>query len=241
MELITIIIAIIAIIVINSMMKVNIKKIEEIALNKQLNNIAKKYPSNKEICKTILEKLDNKTTKTEEDNTSNATLYIAIQDKITIGNMYDSFTRIQTIAHECLHSIQDRKMLIFNFIFSNIYLLYFFIICILVIMMELSNTTTILLSNILLILSFVYYVVRIFLENDAMIKAEYLAKDYMEEYNSACQESSKKQRIISEEEMKKIAKGFREVNDGIIKETNCSIFIKIMIKVVIFNVLALIF
>ena len=132
------------------------------------------------------------------------------------------------MAHECLHSIQDRKMLIFNFIYSNIYIMYFVVICILAIINKLPNE--IMFSNILLILSFIYYVIRIFLENDAMIKAEYVAKEYMEEQN-----------ISSPEEIKKVCDGFRKLNDGCIKGTNCSLFVKIMIKVVIFNVLALIF
>lgn len=228
MELIIIIVAIIAIIVVATMMNMNVKKLEKIALNPELNEIANKYPNNKDICKSILEKLGNKTTKIEEDEKSESTLYIAIQDKISIGNTHESFTRIQTMAHECLHSVQDRRMLIFNFIYSNIYLLYFFVICVLVIIKKLPNKM--MFSNILLILGFVYYAVRIFLENDAMIKAEYVAKEYMEE-----------QEISSKEEIEKVVQGFKELNAGCIKGTNCSLFIKIMIKVVIFSVLALIF
>ena len=186
MELIIIIVAIIAIIVVATMMNMNVKKLEKIALNPELNEIANKYPNNKDICKSILEKLGNKTTKIEEDEKSESTLYIAIQDKISIGNTHESFTRIQTMAHECLHSVQDRRMLIFNFIYSNIYLLYFFVICVLVIIKKLPNKM--MFSNILLILSFVYYAVRIFLENDAMIKAEYVAKEYMEEQGISSKE-----------------------------------------------------
>lgn len=228
MELIIILIAIIAIIIVSAMMKMNVKELETIALNAELNEIAQKYPKNTEICKSILKKLGNETTKIEEDITSDATLYIAIQDKISIGNTHDSFTRIQTMAHECLHSIQDKKMLIFNFVYSNIYIVYFVVICILAIINKLSNE--IMFSNILLILSFIYYVIRVFLENDAMIKAEYVAKEYIEEQN-----------ISSLDEIKKICNGFKMLNEGCVKGTNCSLFIKIMIKVVIFNVLALIF
>lgn len=228
MELIIILIAIIAIIIVSAMMKMNVKELETIALNAELNEIAQKYPKNTEICKSILKKLGNETTKIEEDITSDATLYIAIQDKISIGNTHDSFTRIQTMAHECLHSIQDKKMLIFNFAYSNVYIMYFVVICILTIINKLPNE--IMFSNILLILSFIYYVIRIFLENDAMIKAEYVAKEYIEEQN-----------ISSLDEIKKICNGFKMLNEGCVKGTNCSLFIKIMIKVVIFNVLALIF
>lgn len=228
MELIIIIVAIIAIITINLMMKINIKKLKEIATNTELNEITKKYSSNKEICKTILKKLGNEKVKIEENEESDSTLYIAIQDKISIGNTHNSFTRIQTMAHECLHSIQDRKMLIFNFIYSNIYFLYFAIISILVIIKKLPNEM--LFSNILLIASFVYYVIRSYLENDAMIKAEYLAKEYMLEQN-----------ISSKEEIEKVVKGFKELNKWCIKGTNCSLFVNIMTKVIVFNVLALIF
>ncbi len=228
MELIIILVAIIAIIVVSIMMKANTKELEKIALNTELNEIAKKYPSNIEISKDILKKLGNQTTKIENDPNSEMTLYIAVQDKISIGNMHDSFTRIQTIAHECLHSIQDKKLLMFNFIYSNIYITYFTIISILVIVGRLSNEM--LFSNILLILSFIYYVIRTFLENDAMFKAEYLAKEYMEEHT-----------VVSKEETIKLCMGFKKLNDGCIKGTNCSLFVKIMIKVVIFNALALIF
>ncbi len=228
MELIIIIIAIIAIIIILFMMKTNVKELEQIALDKELNTISEKFPDNTEICKSILKKLGNETTQIEEDKKSEATLYIAIQDKISIGNTHKSFTRIQTIAHECLHSIQDRKMLIFNFIYSNIYLLYFAIICILVILKKIDNTM--MYSNIFLILSFIYYVVRVFLENDAMIKAQYIAREYMQE-----------QAVATEEEVDKIFKGFQNLNKGLIKGTNCNLFTGIMIKLVIFNALALIF
>lgn len=228
MELIIIIIAIIAIITIYFMMKTNAKELKEIALDQELNSIAEKFPDNTEICKAILKKIGNETTKIEEDKKSETTLYIAMQDKVSIGNTHESFTRIQTMAHECLHSIQDRKMLIFNFIYSNIYLIYFVITCVLVIVKKIENIM--LYSNIFLILSFIYYVVRVFLENDAMIKAQYIAREYMEE-----------QAIVKEEEINKVFNGFKKLNKGLIKSTNCNLFIGVMIKLVIFNALALIF
>lgn len=227
MELI-IITAIIAIIIVIILMPINIKKMNKIATDKELNEISEKYPDNTEICKEILLKLENTKTKIEENKDSESTLYVALQDKIYIGNTHGSFTRIQTIAHECLHSIQDRKLLIFNFIFSNIYLLYFVIICILVILKKLQNELVF--SNILLIISMLYYAIRMFLENDAMIKAEYLAKEYLNE-----------KQISNKKEIEKLKKGFQELNKGGIIATNSSLFIKIMLKVAVFNLLALIF
>lgn len=226
--IIIIIISIIAILVINSMMKINVKEIEKIALDEKLNKIASKYPDNTQICKQILKKLQNENVKIEEDKNSSSTLYIAIQNKISIGNTHESFTRIQTMAHECLHSIQDRKMLIFNFIYSNIYIIYYIITLILIILKKLQNEMLFL--NIFLILSFIYYVIRIYLENDAMIKAEYLTKEYMEE-----------QKISTKEEINQITEELKSINKKCIKGTNGNIFIKIMVKVVLFSVLALIF
>lgn len=226
--IIIIVISIIAILVIHFMMKINIKEIEKIALDENLNKITEKYPDNTQICKDILKKLKNENVKIEEDINSNSTLYIAIQNKISIGNTHNSFTRIQTMAHECLHSVQDRKMLIFNFIYSNIYILYYLVTLILLILKKLPNEMLFL--NIFLILSFIYYVVRIFLENDAMIKAEYLTKEYMEEKN-----------ISTKEEINLVVEGLKTINDKCIKGTNGSMFIKIMIKVILFSALALIF
>ena len=227
MEII-LIISILSIIIISILMNTSVKKLEKIALDEQLNQISDKYPSNTEICKTILRKLKNEKVKIEENKASESTMYIAVQDKISIGNTHKSFTRIQTMAHECLHSIQERKLLICNFIFSNIYLFYFVIMVILLVFKIIQNKMLFL--NIFLIISFIYYVVKIYLENDAMIKAEYLAKEYIEE-----------QKITTKEENAKLITGFKELNKGCIKATNCNIFINIMIKVVIFSILSLIF
>ena len=210
--------ALISSVVMILLMPINIKKLNKIAIDKELNKISEKYPDNMEICKEILKKMENEKTQIEENIESDSTLYIALQDKIYLGNMHGSFTRIQTIAHECLHSIQDRKVLIFNFIFSNIYILYFIISSILIIIKKLPNELVF--SNILLIISMLYYAIRMFLENDAMTKSEYLAKEYLKE-----------KKILDEEEVKKIGKGLEELNKGAIIATNSSLFIKIMLKV----------
>ena len=48
-------------------------------------------------------------------------------------------------------------------------------------------------------------------------------------------------KILDEEEVKKIGKGLEKLNKGAIVATNSSLFIKIMLKVAVFNLLALIF
>lgn len=226
--IIIILISVILAIVVGVVFSINIKKVKEIGMEENLNKLSEKYPSNLEICKDILKQLKNEDVKIEEDKEANTTLYIAATNKIFIADTKNSYTRIQTMAHECLHSIQDKKILMFNFIFSNIYILYFGTIMLLTIFKVLNNS--LLYLSIFLLLSMTYYMVRIFLENDAMIKAKYLAKEYMEEKG-----------ISTKEEIEKILDGFTRVNDVGIKAVNYQLFLEILIKVIIFGIVALIF
>ena len=200
---------------------VNMKKLKNMTNIEELDNISNKYPSNINICKEYLKKLNNENVQIEENVGSDATVYIAVTNKISIGNLKNSYTRIQTIAHECLHSIQDKKILLFNFIFSNIYILYYITICVLAIFKILPNKLVFL--SIYLLLSLVYYMVRIYLENDAMINAKYLAKEYMEEI-----------KISSKEEINKIVKEFGKINDIGIRCVNYKFFLNIIVKLLIF-------
>lgn len=222
--LIVAIIIVISIIILKYIFNYNKKELEHIADDKELDELAKKYPDNIEIAKNYLKMLKNETVTVEENKEAESSLYIAITNKISIANVRNSYTRIQTIAHECLHSIQDRKLLMFNFIFSNIYLLYFIIICILAILKWLPYKMLFL--AILLIAGMIYNLVRIFLENDAMIKARYLAKEYMEQ-----------KKISSKEEIDRIVAGFDKINNVGIKCTNYYFFLMIMVQVLIFTII----
>ena len=62
----------------------NIKKLKEISENKELDEIAQRYPENIEICKYYLKKLNNESVKIEEDKESNSTLYLVMSNKIFI-------------------------------------------------------------------------------------------------------------------------------------------------------------
>ena len=225
--LIIVLIALILIVVLAYIFCISKKKIIQIAENKELNEITKKYPTNIEICKKYLKKLKNENVKIEENENQEASLYIAMTNKIIIGNVNNTFTRIQTIAHECLHSVQDRKVLIFNFIFSNIYLIYYIIICMLALLNLLPLKMMFL--SIFLILSLVNYLVRMYLENDAMIKARFLAKEYMEE-----------EKISDKEEIEKVVKGFDELNKLGMKYIHYKFFFDIMIKILIFSIICMI-
>ena len=207
---------------------VKIKQLKQFEKDEYLDEIVSKYPENKVICKEILEKVNNNTVKIEEDTNSNATLYLVMSNKIFIANLNRSYTRIQTIAHECLHSIQDKKILWSNFIFSNLYLLYFGIIAILGIFKLLQSKM--LFISIFLVLGLVYYSIRTYLENDAMIKARFLAKEYMEEKN-----------ISTKKEIESVIKKYDELNDMGIKIVNFKFFEGIITKAVILSFIFLIF
>ena len=207
---------------------VRIKQLKKFEKDEYLDEIVSKYPENKVICKEILEKVNNNTVKIEEDTNSNATLYLVMSNKIFIANLNRSYTRIQTIAHECLHSIQDKKILWSNFIFSNLYLLYFGIIAILGIFKLLQSKM--LFISIFLVLGLVYYSIRTYLENDAMIKARFLAKEYMKEKN-----------ISTKKEIESVIKKYDELNDMGIKIVNFKFFEGIITKAVILSFIFLIF
>lgn len=222
------VVAVISIVILKYVFAFQMKELKKIGEDEKLDELAKAYPSNKELCKEYLRKLQNETVTIEENEETEASLYIAITNKISIGKIQKSYTRIQTIAHECLHSVQNRKLLLFNFIFSNIYLLYFIVICVLAIFKVLPSPM--LFVTIFLVLSMVYCLVRVFLENDAMIKAKYLAKEYMEE-----------KKISSTEEIQKLVAGFDKINEKGIKCTNYAFFRQVMIKLVILAVLCFLF
>ena len=171
--------------------------------------------------------MNNSTVKIVEDKEAKTSMYIALSDKIIIADVKRSYTRIQTIAHECLHSVQKRKMQVFNFIYSNIYLLYFIIVTILAILNKLQDSM--LYIAIMILFSYIYYFVRSYLENDAMIKAKYLAKEFMEEV-----------KISSDEEIDKIIKSYEKLNDIGIKTVNYQLMLETLIKVIILAIVFLI-
>lgn len=221
--LIVAIIILIIVVILKCVFEYKLKNLKELGKDKELDKLADKYPENIDMCKSYLKMLNNDKVEVEENKESETSLYIAVTNKISIANVRNTYTRIQTIAHECLHSVQDRKLLMFNFWFSNIYLIYFLIICILEIFNVLPYKNIFLI--ILILLSFVYYMVRAFLENDAMIKAKYLAKEYMENI-----------KISTKEEIEKIVSGFEKINNKGIKCINYNLFLGCMIKILIFTI-----
>lgn len=222
-----IIVSFVLLIILGIIFELNVKKIKEIGENKELDNLTKAFPDNIEICNKILDKLGNKNVKIKEDKESKTSLYVVINNTITIANIKDSFTRIQTIAHECIHSTQSKKMLWFNFIFTNIYILYFLIIVILALLKV--NVDEMLLLAILILMGSVQYCIRSMLETDAMIKARFVAKEYLEE-----------EQICSKEQINIIVNEYDKLNNMGIKLVNFDIIARNIVKVIIYSLLCLI-
>lgn len=208
---------------------INIRKLKQFVEYEEtkFNKLVEKYPSNIEICKSILKKLNNKDVKIEEDKNSKTCLYIVQTNKIVIADVKNSYTRIQTIAHECLHSVQKRKILLFNFILSNVYLLYFIIVEIFAITNKIQDSM--LYISIMILLSYIYYFIRSYLEDDAMLKARFLAEDYMKEVN-----------ISSKEEIENIIKSYDKINDVGIRTVNFQLMLGTLLKTIILTIAFLI-
>ena len=223
MEYIIIIFALLIILLILAIVyNYSLKNLKNIAIEEEskFNKITDKLPNNLDVCKYILNKIDNKNVKIEEDKNQKTCLYIAVTNKIIIADIKGSYTRVQTICHECLHSIQNKRILLFNFIFSNIYLVYFASVLLLGIFNKIPNKT--IFFSIMLILSYTFYFVRSYLENDAMIKAQYLAKDYMKELH-----------ILSNDEINDIVNSYDKINNLGIKMTNYKLFFETILKTII--------
>ena len=226
--IISIIILIILAILLKNNLK-NIKLIKQIGEDKALNELTNVLPENEEICKEMLAILKNENVKIKTGSEkTQASLYIVASNSILIANIKNTFTRVQTIAHECLHSIQNKKLLWFNFIFSNIYILYFLVTTILTLFNKVKYPNVFVI--ILVMISMLLFFVRSYLETDAMTKARFLAKEYMEN----------KKDMICEENINVVVENYDKINNIGIVMTNFSLFASYLVKVIIYCVVAMI-
>lgn len=226
--LIILIISIVILVILAFIVEFSIKKVKDIAENEELNEITNGFPENIDIAKSILKKLNNENVVIEENNESKTSLYIVVTNKISIANIRDNFTRIQTIAHECLHSVQNKKLLWTNFIFSNIYIIYTLLLLILTIFRVLKPS--LLQAIVLLLFIIVHYFIRSMLEMDAMTKARYVAKEYLEENN-----------ICSKEICSKIVGEYDRLNNVGIKIVNYNILFTNFIKLMVYCIICAIY
>lgn len=226
-EIICLIICALTIILLKFIFKINIKKAKELENNKSVQALTDKFPENIDVAKEMLEMLNNKNVKIEQAKDTKTSLYIALTNKILIADLKDNYGRIQTIAHECIHSVQDRTLLLFNFMFSNISIIYFVLAIILTLCKIYTNTM--LQIFILTMLTLISFSVRAYLEIDAMTKSRYLAEKYMDRKN-----------ICTKDEKEKILMEYEKINKEGIPFTLYYLLTNSLIKIILYTVIAII-
>ena len=184
----------------------DIKKLKELAFNKEEIKILSKLPESEDIAKSILKRLNNNHTKIKKsDNPEDTTsIYVVLTDNIIIANIQNTITYVQTIAHECIHSVQDKAVLWFNFIYTNLYNL-FFIVLIILKLFNIINE-----------------------ENDAMVKAKYVAEDYMKSSN-----------LLTDEEITHVLNKYEEINKIGVKLYLYRLILEVLIRTLIFSIICI--
>lgn len=146
-------------------------------LNKEIIDV---LPSNLDMCKEMLELLGNNKTIVKLDKDIKNSYYVFLNDTIYLSNrdkVNKSYYRISLIAHECMHSVQNKVLQIINFIFSNIELITFLISLTLI----LINSKNIILLKSYLIINIVSIIPRLMLEIHATIKSIKLSTTYLKD------------------------------------------------------------
>lgn len=227
-EISVIIVCTITLILLKIFLNINFKEIKklEVRSSEELEELSKNFPTDEKICKDILNKLNNKDVKIKIEPEYNSCLYTVFNNTITIGKFQQNYIKLQTLAHECIHVCQSKRMLWSNFIFTNIYLIYFAIILILAFFNKLPYTN--IHTIVLIFLSIIQYIIRFSLENEAMIKAKFIAKEYIEE-----------NKILNIEEENKLLEEYDKINNIGIPFINYYTISMNIIKIMLFSFIAL--
>lgn len=182
-EISIILAGVITLILLKIFLNVDFKKLKKLNIesNDELSSITDKLSkiNEEKMCEDILKKLDCKDVKVNVAPEYNSCLYTIFNNTITIGKFKEEYMKLQTIAHECIHASQNKITLWANFIFTNIYLLFWIIVSVFAILNKLPNTNIFIIAFIFL--SIIQYIIRYSLENEAMIRAKFIAKEYIEE------------------------------------------------------------
>lgn len=205
------------------------KDIKKFETDEELEKIVEKLPDNEQLAKIYLQKLNNSTVKIDKwnDEKIKTSVYNAMTNTITIGKIDKMYTRIQTVAHECLHSVQPKRILKFNFWFSNINILYFIVLLILTLFRIIEETN--IQIFILLMLGIIQYSIKSYLEQDAMTKAKYLVNEYFDTNND-----------IENTEKEKLLKKYEELNEKAIPFVSYSLIFSELLKILLYLIIVII-
>ena len=145
---------------------------------KELDSIIGKLPNSDIVTKDILKIIGNNKTEYVFDEDIKGNYYVYLNDKIYLSSKQsdkNNYERLCVIAHECIHSIQPKLLQNFNFILSNIEII-FFIVYIILYFFKISNLYVYIAYLIIAILSIIP---RTILELWAIIKAPQISKKYL--------------------------------------------------------------
>ena len=229
-EVITIIICLLVLIITKIVLNIKFKSLKQLKTrtNEKARKIAEKYSDDEKMSKDILNMLGNNSdVRVIHNEEYNSCLYTMYNNTITIGKFKENYMKPQTIAHECVHACQSKKMLWFNFIISNIYNLFFIATLLLLLFNKLPYPNVFII--ILVAISFIQYVVRNALEMEAMTRAPYIAKEYLKE-----------SKTLTEQEIKVLLEEYEDVNKIGIPMTNYSLILKNIVRIIIFCIVILI-
>lgn len=152
------------------------------SIRKEVDDIIGKLPSSDIIAKDILNKLDNKKTKSIFDKDIKGNYYVYLNNTIYLSdrqNEKNNYERLCVIAHECIHSIQPKILQNLNFILSNLEVV-IFVVYLLLFFLKVNIQKFYLVYLIIAIFSLV---IRTILELWAISRAPKLSKEYLEEKN----------------------------------------------------------
>lgn len=202
-EISIILTGVITLILLKIFLNINFKELKKLNIktNDDLSNITDKLSkvNEKDMCEDILRKLDCKNVKVNIEPEYSSCLYTIFNNTITIGKFKEEYMKPQTIAHECIHASQNKVTLWANFIFTNIYLLFWIIASVFAILNKLPYTNIFIIAFVFA--SLIQYIIRYSLENEAMTKATFIAKEYIEE-----------NKLLNKEEEQKLLKEYERVN-----------------------------
>lgn len=141
------------------------------------------FGNNETLARAILKFLNNTHTKVQKNKDDNAKIsfYTYTSDTITICNNKEAkeLSRFVHVAHECVHSIQNKALLLFHFLISNLQILYFLSIFIYFFYTKKQQVKFYLLL-IQLFLFLINFFIKVVLESDAAYRSISVASSYIE-------------------------------------------------------------
>lgn len=146
--------------------------------NKENLKLVNELPNNEKVSMQILELLNNNKTNIKLDKNIKNSYYVFLNDTIYLSDLEkvnESYYRILLIAHECIHSVQNKLLQFINFILSNIELIVFAISLFLIVT---SNKNNIIINS-YFVISILSVISRLVLEIQATIKSIGLSQKYM--------------------------------------------------------------